>query len=130
MVARFLAYMYTKQVLRVNWNGCISDVFNTSNGVKQGGILSPILFCIYIDELFRLLKLSGYGCYIGDMFYGELGYADDVCLLAPSRTALSEIIHICDSYGREYDVKFNTQKTHLVVCDYLNKYINMSSLTL
>ena len=38
--------------------------------------------------------------------------------------------HICESYGREYDVKFNTQKTHLVVCDYLNKYINMSSLTL
>ena len=130
MVARFLAYMYTKQVLRVNWNGCISDVFNTSNGVKQGGILSPILFCIYIDELFRLLKLSGYGCYIGDMFYGALGYADDVCLLAPSRTALSAMIHICESYGREYDVKFNTQKTHLVVCDYLNKYINMSSLTL
>ena len=64
------------------------------------------------------------------MFYGALGYADDVCLLAPSRTALSAMIHICESYGREYDVKFNTQKTHLVVCDYLNKYINMSSLTL
>ena len=39
-------------------------------------------------------------------------------------------VHICESYGREYDVKFNTQITHLVVCDYLNKYINMSSLTL
>ena len=66
------------------------------------------------------------------MFYRALGYADDVCLLAPSRTALSAMIHIhvCESYGRECDVKFNTQKTHLVVCDYLNKYINMSSLTL
>ena len=41
------------------------------------------------------------------------------------------MVHICESYGREYDVKFNiTQKTHLVVCDYLNKYSNMSSLTL
>ena len=85
---------------------------------------------IYIDELFRLLKLSGYGCYIGDIFYGALGYTDDVCLLAPSRTALSAMIHICESYGREYDVKFNTQKTHLGACDYLNKYIYISSLTL
>ena len=40
------------------------------------------------------------------------------------------MVHICESYGRGYDVKFNTQKTHLVVCDYLNKYSNMSSLTL
>ena len=31
-------------------------------------------------------------------------------------------------YGREYDVNSNTQKTHLVVCDYLNKYSNMSLL--
>ena len=38
------------------------------------------------------------------------------------------MIHICESYGREYDVKFNTQKTHLVVCDYLNTYSNMSLL--
>ena len=103
MVSRFLAYMYTKQVLRVIWNGCISDVFNTSNGV----ILSPILFCIYIDEIFRLLKLSWYGCYIGDMFYVALGYADDVCLLAPSRTALSAMMHTCESCGREYELQFN-----------------------
>ena len=35
-----------------------------------------------------------------------------------------------ESYDRVYTVKFDTQKTHLVVFDYLNKYINMSSLTL
>ena len=40
------------------------------------------------------------------------------------------MVHICESYGRGYDVKINTQKTHLGVCDYLNKYSNMSSLTL
>ena len=36
----------------------------------------------------------------------------------------------CASYGRKYDVKFNTQNTHLVVCNDLNTYMNMSSLTL
>ena len=51
-------------------------------------------------------------------------------ILAPSRTALSEMIHKCESHGCKYDVKFNTQTTHLVVCNYLNKYSNMSSMTL
>ena len=51
-------------------------------------------------------------------------------MFSTSRNALSAMIHIYESYGLEYDVKLNTQKTHLVVCDYLNKYSNMSSLTL
>jgi retron-type reverse transcriptase len=87
LTCRFLAYMYTNQSLRVNWNGCYSNPFSTSNGVKQGGILSPILFCIYMKEFLSRLKQSGVGCYIGDMYLDGLGYADDLCLRAPTRGA-------------------------------------------
>ena len=38
--------------------------FHVSNGVKQGGVLSPILFCVYLDELLLRLKCSGLGCHI------------------------------------------------------------------
>ena len=40
------------------------------NGVKQGGVLSPIIFCVYFDELLKRIESSGMGCYIGHYFYG------------------------------------------------------------
>ena len=62
----------------------IKTQFAVSNGVKQGAVQSPVLFCIYLDGLFTKLKKSGFGCYIGNIFSGALGYADDVTLIAPS----------------------------------------------
>ena len=47
IVRRLLLDMYTRQRLKTTWNGALSDAFEAQNGVKQGGILSPILFvCI------------------------------------------------------------------------------------
>jgi len=43
MVIRCLLYMYTNQYLNIKWNWCMSKYFSTSNGVKQGGVMSPIL---------------------------------------------------------------------------------------
>ncbi len=130
LTARFLAYLYTNQSLRVNWNGCHSNPFVTSNGVKQGGILSPILFCIYIDELLTRLKASNVGCHIGNTFYGGLGYADDLCLLSPNRRSMCILLDICESFSEEYDVKFNSQKSHLILYDKQGKYQNMEPLYL
>ena len=56
MVLKLLLYMYTHQKLTVQWNNSHSDVFVITNGVKQGGNMSPLLFCVYIDNL--LLKLT------------------------------------------------------------------------
>ena len=86
LTCRFLAFMYTNQSLKVNWYGYYSNPFPTSNGVKHGGILSPILFCVYMDELISRLKQSGVGCFIGDIYLDRLGYADDLCLLTSTRS--------------------------------------------
>ena len=51
MFLRLLLYMYTHQKLRVKWNGICSELFDVTNGIKQGGVFSPLLFCIYIDVL-------------------------------------------------------------------------------
>ena len=69
--------------------------FSTTNGVKQGGVLSPILFSIYIDEMLTRLHISGFGCMIGHKYCGAVGYADDISLVAPSIYALNKM---CDIY--------------------------------
>ena len=52
--------MYTNQTLRVRWNAEFPDSFTATNGVKQGGVISPVLFCVYIDGLLAELADSGY----------------------------------------------------------------------
>ena len=82
-VIRVLLNMYTEQQVNVLWNGFHSDSFSVSNVVKQGAIISPILFCISLDTLLIELRRAGVGCFIGDWFVAALAYADDAVLLAP-----------------------------------------------
>lgn len=114
LLVRCLIFMYTNQHLNVTWNNNLSKYFSTSNGVKQGGVLSPILFAIYIDELLDRLKQSGFGCMIGHLYCGAFGYADDVSLVAPSMYALKKMSDICLHYAEEYDLQFNPTKCQLI----------------
>ena len=76
------------------------------NGVKQGGVLSPILFCVYIDDLLKSLAEANVGCYIGSCFVGVLAYADDLVLLAPTATAMRRMLHICEEFANTFSVRF------------------------
>ena len=55
----------------------MSESFNVSNGVRQGGILSPYLFNLYMDDLSGRLKEIYAGCKIANMVINHLLYADD-----------------------------------------------------
>ena len=72
---------------------------------NRGGILSPVLFTIYMDEMFQRLKDSGLGCFIGNIFMGGLGYADDAVLLAPTLSSMKEMLNICDAFGKKYNIE-------------------------
>ena len=47
---RMLINMCTGNQVRVLWASLYSDYYTALNGVKQGGVISPVLFCIYIDN--------------------------------------------------------------------------------
>ena len=65
LVIRLLLNMYINQSISIVWGNAISKPFRCYNGVKQGGVLSPILFSIYLDELLMKLQKSSIGCHIG-----------------------------------------------------------------
>ena len=53
------------------------------SGVRQGGVLSPLLSSLYLDDLLADLSTAGVGYHYMGMFVGALAYADDLTLLAP-----------------------------------------------
>ena len=107
--------MYTNQTLHVKWGGHDAPSFNVINGTKQGGILSPTLFAVYMDGLFDRLNSLNVGCRVGTHFAGALGYADDLNLLCPTLYGLRRMINVCEDYAREYDIIFNGTKSKLLV---------------
>ena len=58
-----------------------------------------------------MLKRSGFGCHIGNVFLGSLAYADDLVLLSPTKKALHKLINICSAFAKEYNVLFNPSKS-------------------
>ena len=56
LLLRFIINMYISQNIRVPWNDCISyEYYAVSNGVKQGGVMSPLLFNLYVQDLIECL---------------------------------------------------------------------------
>ena len=115
IVVRLIIYTYIMQQCYVKWEHCKSDSFEVKNGVRQGAVASPVFFNIYMDELFQILKQSNIGCSIDQFYYGIVGYADDLCLLSPSRSGLQTMVDIvrtyCDENGIKISVNINEKKS-------------------
>ena len=96
--------------MEIRWNGILSSPFPVTIGVGQGGVLSPILFTVYIDELLQGLQKLGVGCHWEGMFC----YADDLALIAPSAHALRRMLQVCLDFASEKNMIFNAGKTQLI----------------
>ena len=86
----------------------ILTFFHVSNGVRQGGVSSAILYCFYVNILFQKLRLSGFGCWVNGNYHGIFGYSDDNLLLSPSLYGLQEMLSICEEFAIEHNLKFST----------------------
>ena len=92
---RLMLVMYISQKANVRWGTSSSTSFSITNGVKQGAVLSSVLFCVYIDDLIKTLRKKETGCWINNSFVGIIVFADDIVLLSPSIDGLQEMIDTC-----------------------------------
>ena len=63
---------------------CLTTLVLISSGVRQGGILSPKLFSVYVDDLSDKLIKCKIGYHIDNLCINHVMYADDICLMTPS----------------------------------------------
>ena len=95
----------------VRWETKVTGFSQLSAGVRQGGVLSPILFAIYVDGVLQRLSKSKLGCHIKKTCLNAFMYADDLLLLSTSVTDLQNIISICLEEFDKLDLAVNVSKS-------------------
>ena len=108
IVVRVLIFMYEEQTGWVTLSGKQSTSFTITNGTRQGSVLSPVIFSVYLDDLLRELRRLQLGCSIGGCWFGACGYADDLIIMAPNREVLQRMLDICEAYAVDHNLTFST----------------------
>ena len=113
---RIIRNLYWKQSAKVLIDGQVSENIDIRRGVRQGCILSPILFNTYADRVFKeALSECEYGIKVNGKNMNNIRYADDTVLFADSVQALQEIINRVNEEGKKYGLNINEKKTKFMV---------------
>lgn len=97
-----------------------TDWVESKKGVRQGCILSPLLFSFYTEELAARIREARLGLELNVEGYGRqvlgiLLYADDIVLIAGSNEVLQKMLNITSKYGQDFGVRFSREKSGVMV---------------
>lgn len=109
-----LKSIYNQVECCVRVNGFKSDWFPVNLGLKQGCLMSPILFNLYVNDLAIELKNIGTGVKCGNEYVSVLLYADDICLLAENERDLQQMLDVLYTWCRKWMMNVNTKKSNIV----------------
>ena len=99
----------------VKTNGSYSGDYNVERGVKQGSVLSPVLFLIVMDPLLKKLEESaGFGLSLYDYYAGGYLHADDIRTLATSCDSLEKQASVVSDFVEKNFLKLNRKKCEVV----------------
>ena len=106
-------YKHLKASIR--WNGEHSKEFSVTKGTRQGSVLSPYLFNIFLNDILCDLKKSVFGARIENCKFESFAYADDITLFSPTVAGLQGLIDICTEYAVKWRFKFGISKSKCMV---------------
>jgi hypothetical protein len=106
-----LEYWFSICSTCVRWGDSLSYFIKLRCGVRQGGVLSPQFFAVYIDDIIKAIQRSNFGCKIGIISVNIFLYADDIILLAPTVTALQSMLNLCEAHLVHLDMALNSKKS-------------------
>jgi endonuclease/exonuclease/phosphatase family metal-dependent hydrolase len=99
----------------VRVEGDQTEDFDVLQGVKQGGVLSPMLYALFLDDLLRELRASGHGAWEDGVNLGTLAYADDLSMCADNRRELNAMLQIAERYAVKMRFRFKPSKSEIMV---------------
>lgn len=103
-------YRNTKSAV---WTGSeLSESFETYTGVKQGCLLSPLLFTLFLNDLHEQL---GGGLTIDDLNVRLLLYADDIVLLADDIEIMQRMVKNLEVYCDQWNMEINMMKSQMMI---------------
>lgn len=114
-IISILKRWYCFQRNQVRWAGSLSDAYSMECGVRQGGITSPLLFNLYVNDLIGELSSTHVGCVIDGVCVNNISYADDMVLLGPSVGAIRKLVAICEAYVAEHGLRYNSKKSEVLI---------------
>ena len=103
---RIFEFWFSSCYTCVKWYGYKSTYFRIKIGIRQGGVLSPSLFAIYLDDVVKYVCKHEYGTTLSIVLY-----ADDIILIASSILALQSLLIVCETELVYLDMLINTKKS-------------------
>ena len=110
-----LRNIYNKVYFRIKLNGMISERSESNIGVKQGCVISSILFNIYLADICNNFNDDCAPVKLHDIKLNCLLYADDMILLSESATGLRKCQSKLSEYFDKWKLQVNIAKTKIVI---------------
>ena len=109
-IIKIITNLYWSQEAFVRTEDGLSKPIYIRRGVRQGCILSPTLFNLYTEIIFKSIE-EAKGVSIGGVNINNLRYADDTALIAENEKDLQRLLDLVNEKGKIYGMKMNAKKT-------------------
>ena len=113
-ITELIRKMYEGTRMKFTLGQISTQWIQNNRGVKQGCVMSPLLFNTYIEELLTRIRVSRRGARIGNKTIGCLAFADDLVIIGEKREDMEELLRITSEYGEEWQVKFSANKCEVM----------------
>lgn len=126
---RIIKNLYWNQRATVRVGDSETDLLEISRGVRQGCILSPLLFNLYSEAIIsEALEGSEVGVKINGKVVNNLRYADDTVLIASSEQDLQILVDRVHECSLRAGLSMNASKTKFLVISrsHLNPRISVA----
>ena len=126
-ISNIIEFILNNSFVKINFSGHFSGNWKASRGIRQGGVTSAILFCIYIDDIIKNIASQPYCCRIGINKINVQAYADDVVIFCPTAEGLRVLIQIMEDMIMAHQLMINVDKTKIVIFNKKKNIISRAS---